>query len=199
MFNNIKAIIFNTFMTPFEAFFLKKRRKNLISQAKGNILEVAAGTGVNLDYYNIDNIDSLTLLDLEFNKFIKNKDLNKSIKINYIEGNMESMPFEDNHFDCIVSTLSLCSVDNPKKALSEFKRVLKPKGKFISIEHIIPPNSKKYQNIANRFNSTWHKIGKCNINRETFKTIKECGFKELHSELFGKECFIFILGIYINE
>ena len=63
--------IFNLFMKPLESKALHKRRSKLIPEAKGNTLEIGAGTGVNFDYYNKENISKLTVLDLKFNSLIK--------------------------------------------------------------------------------------------------------------------------------
>lgn len=123
--------IFNLFMKPFEKRALSKRRKELIPKVYGNVLEIGAGTGVNFDYYSSNKLVKLTVLDLKFNSFIRSKPLNKKIKINYIEGSAEELPFEDETFDCVVSTLIYCSVENPQRALSEVYRVLKPGGKCI--------------------------------------------------------------------
>ncbi|MGL4992196.1 MAG: class I SAM-dependent methyltransferase [Sarcina sp.] len=196
MLENINGAIFNTFMLPFEKLLLDKQRNFLIDNAYGNILEVGSGTGINFNYYNIKNIETLTVVDLKFNKFIKSKNLNKLIEINYIKSDIESLPFKDNQFDSIVCTLVLCSVNNPITALNEFKRVLKPNGKLLVLEHIIPPNSEKYQKIAHKLNPTWHTIGKCNINRDTINLINICSFKNLKLNILGKECFIFMSGIY---
>ncbi|MGL5634894.1 MAG: class I SAM-dependent methyltransferase [Sarcina sp.] len=190
-------IVFNAFMYPFEKIALKKRRQALIAKVKGNVLEVGVGNGVNFEYYNIENIKSLTVTDLSFTKQIKQRDLNNKININYKIGNMENLPFEDNTFDSIVATLVFCSVDNQDNALSEIKRVLKPNGYLYFIEHVVP-ESIGYRKIANSCDSTWHKIGKCHINRETHKNIQNFKFEISYFEEFGKECFIFVKGIGKN-
>ena len=196
--SELNRIIFNIFMYPFEKMILNKRRKEIIPMASGKVLEIGAGGGSNFSYYNIKNIDSLSVIDVEFGEYIKKDKLNDKMRINYREGNIENIPFEDNTFDSVVATLIFCAVDNQRKALEEVRRVLKPSGKLYFIEHIVP-DSDGYKKIANTCNSTWHKIGKCNINRETHKTIKETGFKINNFEIFGKGCFVFIKGIAINN
>lgn len=190
-------IVFNTFMYPFEKLALRKRRNGLIAKVKGDILEVGAGNGANFEYYDSKKIKSLTVTDLSFNRQIKNRSLNKKISINYKVGNIEKLPFADNSFDSIVATLILCSVDNQNMALTEIKRVLKEDGKLYFIEHVVP-DRKGYKKIANRCDGTWHKIGKCHINRETHKNIESFGFEISEFEEFGKECFIFVKGIAKN-
>ena len=73
--NEIITIIFNLFMLPFEKISLNKRRKELITRANGKVLEIGSGGGINFNYYNPKNIESLEVLDLKFNKFILNHKL----------------------------------------------------------------------------------------------------------------------------
>ena len=195
--NEIRNLIFNIFMFPFEKLALHKRRQELIEKVNGNVLEIGSGGGINFNYYNEELIDNLTVLDLKFNKAIKKHKLNKKININYLVANAEEIPFEDNTFDSIVATLMLCAIENQEKALKEVYRVLKPGGKLYFIEHVIP-EEKHYVKIANCFNSIWKKIGKCNINRATHKTIENVNFKITEFERFGKEGFVFVRGIGIK-
>lgn len=196
--NELINKIFNVFMFPFEKLALNKRRLELIPKAKGNILEIGSGGGVNFNYYKKEHIDNLTVMDLKFNKAIKNHKLNDEIKINYLIGNAEEIPFEDNTFDSVVATLVFCAIENQEKALKEVYRILKPDGKLYFIEHVIP-NENHYVKIANSCNNIWHKIGKCNINRATHKNIENANFEIREFERFGKECFIFVKGIGIKK
>jgi ubiquinone/menaquinone biosynthesis C-methylase UbiE len=193
----ISARIFDLFMKPFEKRALSKRRKELIPEAKGNVLEIGAGTGVNFDYYIADNISKLTIVELEINGIITNKPLNSQINIDYVLGNVEKLPFPDETFDSVVSTLIYCSVDNPDKALSEVYRVLKPGGKMYFIEHVLP-EEKHCKHLVNSLNGTWKRIGKCNVNRETLNIIKKAKFRVESYEQFGKGVFIFIKGIGVR-
>ena len=118
--NELLTIIFNLFIFPFEKVLLHKRRKELITNVKGKVLEIGSGGGVNFNYYNSKNIELLNVLDLKFNKFIMNHKLNKEMNINYITANAEKLPFDDKSFDTVVATLVLCSIDNPNKALEEY-------------------------------------------------------------------------------
>ena len=195
--NEINNLIFNIFMLPFEKLALHKRRQELIGEVSGNVLEIGSGGGVNFNYYKKELISKLTILDLKFNKSIKSHKLNKEMDINYLIANAEELPFKDNTFDSVVITLTLCAIENQEKALKEVYRVLKPGGKLYFIEHVIP-EEQHYVKIANCFNSTWKKIGKCNINRATHKTIENVNFKITEFERFGKECLVFVRGIGIK-
>ncbi len=193
----LTPIIFNIFMKPFEQKILHERRSNLISKVNGNVLELGVGTGINFNYYRNEKISKLTIMDLRFNNIIKNHSFNKSRKVNYLEGNAENIPFQDNTFDSVVSTLIYCSVDNPELVLSEVFRVLKPGGRVYFIEHVLPQKG-YYRKLLNTLNGAWKMIGKCNVNRETLKLIQNANFKVVDFERFGKACFIFIKGIGIK-
>ncbi|MGH4117751.1 class I SAM-dependent methyltransferase [Clostridium sp.] len=193
----ISARIFDLFMKPFEKSALSKRRRELIPQAKGNVLEIGAGTGMNFDYYISENISKLTIVELNLNGLITKKPLNSQMNINYVVGNVEKLPFPDGTFDSVVSTLIYCSVDNPDKALSEVYRVLKPGGKMYFIEHVLP-EEKHCKHLVNSLNGTWRCIGKCNVNRETLDTIKKAKFRVESYEQFGKGVVIFIKGIGVK-
>ena len=193
----ISPRIFDLFMKPFEKRALSKRRSELIPQAKGNVLEIGAGTGVNFDYYIYENLSKLTVVELKSNRLITNKPLNSHINIDYVVGSVEKLPFPDAIFDSVVATLIYCSVDNPEKALSEVYRVLKPGGKMYFIEHVLP-EEKHCKNLVNSLNDTWKCIGKCNLNRETYSLIKNAKFKVESFERFGKGVIIFIKGIGVK-
>ena len=86
--NELLTIIFNLFIFPFEKVLLHKRRKELITNVKGKVLEIGSGGGVNFNYYNSKNIELLNVLDLKFNKFIMNHKLNKEY-----QGEFDLAPF----------------------------------------------------------------------------------------------------------
>lgn len=189
--------MYNLFMKFFEKRVLSKIRSQLIPQVNGNVLEIGTGTGVNFDYYITDNVSKLTAMDLKFNSLITSKPLNSLINIQYVVGSAEKLPFPNETFDSVVSTLIYCSVDNPEKALSEVHRVLKPGGKMYFIEHVLP-KEKHSRQFVNSLNNTWKCIGKCNLNRDTYKLIKKANFKVESFEQFGKRVVIFIKGIGVK-
>lgn len=181
-------------MCPIELLFLKKMRKNLIPQAKGNVLEIGFGTGANVDLYRREKIDDLYGVDIQLSEQVKKKFENNVI---LIETGGESLPFNDESFDTVVTTIALCSVGDLDQVIQEIKRVLKVNGEYIFLEHVLPEN-KFMAKAFNRFNKIWSKhMGGCNINRETVKELKEHGFmiKEIHK----KNAKVFIYGKAIKQ
>lgn len=117
-------------------------RRDALKSAHGCVLEVGFGTGLNLPYYP-SKIDSLTTLDVaKMIPFRVEKRLDEvSFEVKQIitqEG--EAFPFEDDQFDCVVTTWTLCSVGEPGNFLSEIKRVLRPDGDYLFLEHGIAAN-----------------------------------------------------------
>lgn len=181
-------------MSPLEFLFLNKMRKNTIPQAQGNVLEIGFGTGANVAMYQEQKIDSLFAIDIRLTEHIKNKFKNK---VYLIEAGAEALPFKDNSFDSIVTTIALCSVEDIDKSIEEIKRVLKNGGEYLFVEHVLPKN-KLLVKLFHKYNKLWSShMGGCNINRETLTKLKEHGFeiKELHE----RKAKIFIYGKAINQ
>lgn len=186
---------YNLFMFPFEKSVLHKFRKKVVSAASGDVLELGAGTGINLKYFEYEKLDSLAVLDMKLSKSVKRAS-GKIPNIKLIEGSAEELPFEDNSFDTVVFTLVFCSVDNPLLGLSEAKRVLRADGRLIFIEHV-RPKSHGIRKIADRINPAWNSFSNgCNINRETLETIKSAGFS-LNMNNFNRKG-VFITGTAVK-
>ena len=113
-----------------------QRRKAVLSNCQGKVLEIGAGTGINLDYYP-DFIEEITVVEpnpgmkIQFQK----KALAHRIKVDFRLSGAEKMPFPDQTFDTVVSTITMCSIPDLQGALAEIKRVLKPEGIFIFLDH----------------------------------------------------------------
>ncbi len=105
-------------------------------RARGDVLEVAVGTGLNLPFYDSDV--RLTAIDLspEMLEIAKRRaaDLGRSVDIR--EGDAHELLFEDASFDSVVCTLSLCNIPDVDRAVSEMKRVLRPGGRLILVDHV---------------------------------------------------------------
>ncbi len=107
------------------------------SRATGQVLEVAVGTGLNLAHYP-EGV-SLTGLDLtpEMLEIARQRAREIGRDVTLKEGDAHSLPFADGSFDTVVCTYSLCGIPDPNRALSEMKRVLRPGGKLVLVDHIV--------------------------------------------------------------
>jgi ubiquinone/menaquinone biosynthesis C-methylase UbiE len=157
---------------------LRNMRRNVTAGARGRVLEVGAGTGLNLDLYPLD-ISDLTLVepDPHMVKQLRKRvdDLGSAAQV--VEAPGEKLPFEDDSFDTVVVTLVLCTVPDPSATLAEIKRVLKPDGEFLFMEHVRSPEPglAKWQD---RLETPWRFLGDgCHCNRDTEATLKAAGFE----------------------
>ena len=118
-----------------ELLFFSSLRRDLLRQAKGKVLEVAAGTGRNLPYYPREC--AITAVDLSQAMLqragTRAATLGMAVDFRVMDG--ENLKFKKGSFDTVVSTLTLCTFPDPKRALKEMSRVLKPGGRILLVEH----------------------------------------------------------------
>src|SRR5262245_5298318 len=131
---------------------LSKQRRELLAHASGDILEIGFGTGLNLAYYP-EQVRKVTTVDpnVGMHRLAQKRIKQTRFEIDQRVLTTESLPFGDNKFDCVVSTFTLCSIENVNQALSEVYRVLKPSGRFLFMEHGLSPEPRlqKWQRRLN--------------------------------------------------
>ena len=154
------------------------QREKVIPLAHGRVLEVGIGSGKNLPFYNASGVDHLTGIDPMESLWERKKvDLaSLGFELVYLKASAEQIPFEDESFQTVVSTSTLCSIKNIKEALREMYRVLKPEGRLLFAEHGVAPD----KSLARRqklINPVWKRIGGgCNLNRDIPALLEESGF-----------------------
>ena len=155
------------------------QRQKIVPLATGDVVEIGVGPGLNLQYYNTTNVNKVIGIDPsdELNKVAK-KNANKvNLDIEFNLSSAESIDLPTSSVDSVVCTFSLCSIPDPKKALNEIYRILKPGGKYFFCEHGISPDffTKVFQNVTNIF---YPKLsGGCHANRDIPKLITDSGLK----------------------
>jgi methyltransferase OMS1 len=114
-------------------------RRSAVARARGDVLEVGVGTGLNLPMYDWSGVRSLVALDASQGMLSEARkrvlDLGVSSKVQLRQGDAASLPFADSSFDAVLDTYSLCVFADPESALREMRRVLKPDGIIICVEH----------------------------------------------------------------
>ena len=158
---------------------LREMRRELLKQARGRVLELGSGTGLNLELYPHEGIDDLILTepDPHMAKQLRKRMEEVCPGAEMIEAGAEDLPFEDESFDTVVVTLVLCTVPDQEAALAETKRVLKPDGQFLFLEHVRSPDPglAKWQD---RLEKPWRFLGDgCHCNRDTESALKAAGFE----------------------
>jgi ubiquinone/menaquinone biosynthesis C-methylase UbiE len=157
-----------------EAAGLGARRQTLLEQASGTVVEIGAGTGVNLAHYP-DAVTELLLVEPEGPMVAKLR-ARAPAGARIVEAPAESMPLPDGSADVAVSTLVLCTVSDPAVALAELRRVLKPGGKLLFIEHVRADDAGTAR-LQDRVDPVWKRFGHgCRCNRPTLETIAAAGF-----------------------
>ena len=170
------AFTYDRFSKGSEEAGLAEMRRNLISGASGDVLEIGGGTGANLGYYGA-GVESLTVTEPETSmlKRLERKAREQNAQATVLRAPAEDLPFEDASFDTVVSTLVLCGVDDQPRVLRELRRVLRPGGRLIFIEHVRSddPRMAKMQDRMNPLNRF---MVFCDCNRPTLATIEAAGF-----------------------
>jgi ubiquinone/menaquinone biosynthesis C-methylase UbiE len=147
--------------------FVARHRRELLAHAGGNILEIGFGTGLNLPFYP-PHVRKLTTVDPNVGMYRRARRRIKQagIEVDRRPLGGEQLPFEGGTFDCVVSTFTLCSIEEVAGALREVYRVLKPGGKFLFLEHGLSPEP-KVQKWQRRLNWLQMRLaGGCHLDRD---------------------------------
>lgn len=169
------AALYDRIMASAERGFLKAVRREVAGGAKGRVLEIGAGTGLNFAHYS----DSAEVIATEPDPFMLQTAEKRAAEANHPidvrQASAEELPFEDASFDVVVGTLVMCSVPHPDRALAEIKRVLKPGGEYRFYEHVRYGNAFAgfCQDVAT---PVWRWFGAgCHPNRDTAQSIRDAG------------------------
>nr|CAD6419699.1 class I SAM-dependent methyltransferase [Rhizobium sp. Q54] len=168
---------------PFRAM-----RERIIPTAYGDVLEVGVGSGHNLDLYDRERTKTLVGVDPDAKILAlarrRADDLQRHVRL--LEGTAEDLPIETSSVDTVVASYLLCTVVDPERALSEMRRVLRPEGRLIFLEHGAS-HGRLLPRIQSRVNGAWKLVaGGCNLTREPLAALARSGF---HVELLADEEF----------
>jgi ubiquinone/menaquinone biosynthesis C-methylase UbiE len=187
------AATYDRFMHKAEQEGLSTMRHSLLGQASGRVLEIGGGTGANLAHYP-GGVTSLTVTEPEVPmlKRLERRVRAEAPGTTVLRAPAEDLPFEDGTFDVVVSTLVLCGVDDQPRAVREIKRVLRPGGRFLFLEHVRSDDPKAAR-TQDRLNWLNRAVVCCDCNRPTLDTIAEAGFQVTaleHTELPASPSFV---------
>jgi ubiquinone/menaquinone biosynthesis C-methylase UbiE len=130
------AGVYDAFLALGERRVLRAHRSDLLGGAVGDVLEIGAGTGLNLPHYPAAARLTLTEPVAPMRERLRARLRATGRGASVVDATAESLPFADGAFDVVVSTLVLCTVDDPDRALREIRRVLRPGGQLVFIEHV---------------------------------------------------------------
>jgi ubiquinone/menaquinone biosynthesis C-methylase UbiE len=155
---------------------IAERRKS-IPLASGTVLEVGVGSGLNLPFYG-PQVQKLYALDpaREAWRMARQRVREAPFPVNFLAASAERIPLQDRSVDTVVTTWTLCTIPNPRQALTEMRRVLKPEGRLIFVEHGRAPDPGVLA-WQNRLTPLWKRIaGGCHLNRQIDALIVDAGF-----------------------
>ena len=155
-------------------------KESLLGELSGAVVEIGPGTGVNFQYYP----PGVHVIGIEPNAYMRPY-LERSagthgLDFTLREGYAEALPLPDASADAVVSTLVLCSVSCLERSLAEVRRVLRPAGRFIFLEHVGAPAGTFARRVQQLVKPLWRRLGDgCCPDRETGAAIERAGFAEL--------------------
>ncbi len=170
------AMTYDRQMGKVEKAGLRALREGLLAGASGRVLEIGGGTGANLPFYG-PAVESLTITEPEtpMLRRLQRKVGQQAPATTVMRAPAEDLPFAGGTFDVAVSTLVLCGVDDQPRALRELRRILRPGGLLLFIEHVRADDAKlaRFQDRMNGINRFM--VG-CECNRPTLNSMANAGF-----------------------
>ena len=171
--SRVFALAYDPFLWMGEVRGVRALRRSLLSRARGRVLEIGAGTGLNLAHYPA--AIELTLTEPEEPMARR---LERRSKATVVRAGAEKLPFADGAFDSIVSTFVLCTVPDVRRAIAELRRVLAPDGQLLLIEHVRGEPGSRLARWQDRLHDPWHAFAcGCHANRDTPALLREGGFE----------------------
>jgi len=171
------ALLYDPFVWLGEIAGMRRRRRTLLAEACGRVVEIGAGTGLNVAHYP-DAVVELVVTEPEpgMRRKLARRIERHARAVRIVDAPAERLPFADASVDTVVSTLVLCTVDHPENALREIARVLRPDGQLLFIEHV-RASSRFLAVCQDKFLQPWRGFaGGCVCNRPTVELMRACGF-----------------------
>ena len=156
---------------------IMQRRARIVPRARGDVLEYGVGGGANLALYDPAQVRSLTGIDPSDPLLARARAAPRAaVPVRIEQGIAEALPFADQSFDTVVTIFTLCSVADPARALAEARRVLKPGGILLFLEHGLAPDPGPCR-WQHRLEPVWKRIaGGCHLTRPVAAAIAAAGF-----------------------
>lgn len=153
-------------------------RERVIGRAQGRVLEIGIGSGLNLPFYRAP-VSTIVALEpaSPLIAMAQRSVQPAAIPVSFIEGSAEAIPLEDHSIDTVVTTWTLCTIPHVATALGEMRRVLKPGGRLLFVEHGLAPDE-RVRRWQDRLTPAWTCIsGGCHLNRPIRTLIESAGFR----------------------
>jgi ubiquinone/menaquinone biosynthesis C-methylase UbiE len=173
----IFALVYNPFLWLGEIAGMRNLRRSLLGSARGRIVEIGAGTGLNVGHYPHD-VDELVLTepDAAMRRRLTRNLQREGRVARIVDAPAERLPFADASVDTVVSTLVLCTVPDPERTLGEIARILRPGGQLLFLEHV-RASTRFLAACQDALLRPWRGFaGGCYCNRPTAELMRASGF-----------------------
>lgn len=159
---------------------LSEHRRRVVQHARGQVLEIGIGSGMNLPFYG-GGVERLVGLDPSPQLLERARRLlwQVSFPVDLLQGSAQAIPVRDASFDSTVMTWSLCSIDDPLAALAEIRRVLGQGGELLFVEHGLAPDPGMAR-WQHRLDPLWARVS-CHLDRPVQELLKQAGFRVAES------------------
>ena len=170
------AMTYDRQMAKTEQAGLRDLRRSLLAAASGQVLEIGGGTGANLSFYG-PRVEALTMTEPEppMVRRLERRAREQAPLTRVLRAPAEDLPFDDGAFDMVVSTLVLCGVSDQPRALGQIRRVLRPGGRLLFLEHVRADDARLARR-QDRMNWMNRLVVCCDCNRPTLTSIERAGF-----------------------
>ena len=155
-----------------------KQRAKIVPRARGRVLEIGIGSGLNIPYYDPEKVSHLWGLDpsQEMWAIASENAEEHHLEAEFLQAGAEAIPLEDNAADSVVMTYTLCTIPDAAAALAEIRRVLKPGGALLFCEHGEAPDG-YVRTVQGLVNPLWRQLsGGCHLNRPIPRLLQQSGF-----------------------
>jgi len=157
---------------------VRRQRAKVVPRARGRVLEVGIGSGLNAPYYDRSRVSAIVGLDPSgaMRQRAEQRVREAGLQVEFVGLSAEKIPQPDASFDSVLITYTLCSIPDPLAALAEMRRVLKPEGRLIFCEHGRAPDA-SVRRWQDRLTPLWRRIGGgCHLNRDIPGLLAAGGF-----------------------
>ncbi|MGH7058481.1 MAG: class I SAM-dependent methyltransferase [Acetobacteraceae bacterium] len=157
---------------------LRPYRARTVGAARGRVLEVGAGSGLNLAYYRADVREVFALEpEAKLLGMARRAGRADGLAVRFLEASAEAIPLDRESIDTVVTTWTLCTIADAAAALGEMRRVLRPGGRLLFVEHGLAPEE-RVRRWQDRLTPAWRRIaGGCHLNRPVRAMIEDAGFR----------------------
>ncbi|TCK21005.1 class I SAM-dependent methyltransferase [Pseudonocardia endophytica] len=182
--HRVFAAVYDRMVGPMERTVIGPIRSELVGGLTGSVLDVGAGTGANLTHFRAASRVVAAEPDPAMRRRLTDRLDGARVPVEVSDAGAEALPFPDASFDAVVFTLVLCTIPDPGRALAEARRVLRPGGRLVALEHVRGHGG--HARWQARLDPVWTRVmAGCHLDRDTAAEIRSAGFDPDHEERFS--------------